>query len=45
MRSYIHSARMKEKRAVLHDVAADVRRTIGQPAVKAVDRAAFRLAA
>jgi hypothetical protein len=29
---YNHSKRMKEKRAVLHGVAAELRRIIGQPA-------------
>jgi hypothetical protein len=33
---YNHSKRMKEKRAVLDGVAAELRRIIGQPAVMAV---------
>ena len=33
---YNHSKRMKEKRAVLDGVAAELRRIIGQPALKAV---------
>jgi len=40
---YVHSKRMKEKRAVLDGVAAELRRIIGQP-VKAIDRE-LRLAA
>jgi integrase len=40
---YVHSKRMKEKRAVLDAVAAELRRIIGQP-VKAIDRE-LRLAA
>jgi hypothetical protein len=32
-----HSKRMKEKRAVLDGVAAELRRIIGEPAVRAVD--------
>ena len=40
---YNHSKRMKEKRAVLDGVAAELRRIIGEPA-KAVDRK-MRLAA
>ena len=35
---YNHSKRMKEKRAVLDGVAAELRRIIGKPAVKAVER-------
>ena len=35
---------MKEKRAVLDGIAAELRRTIGKPAVKAVDQE-LRLAA
>jgi integrase len=42
---YNHSKRMKEKRAVLDGVAAELRRIIGEPAVKAVDRDELRLAA
>jgi len=42
---YNHSKRMKEKRAVLDGVAMELRRIIGQPAVKAVDRAELQLAA
>jgi hypothetical protein len=34
---YNHSKRIKEKRAVLDGVAAELRRITGQPAVKAVD--------
>jgi integrase len=34
---YNHSKRMKEKRAVLDGVAAELRRIIGEPPVKAVD--------
>jgi integrase len=34
---YNHSKRMKEKRAVLDGVAAELRRIIGKPPVKAVD--------
>jgi integrase len=41
---YNHSKRMKEKRAVLDGVAAELRRIIGKPEVKAVDRE-LRLAA
>ena len=40
---YNHSKRMKEKRAVLDGIAAELRRIIGQP-VKAIDRE-LRLAA
>jgi len=36
---------MKEKRAVLDGVAAELRRIIGKPAVKAVDPDELRLAA
>ncbi len=43
---YNHSKRMKEKRAVLDGVAAELRRIIGgAPGVNAVDRAELRLAA
>jgi integrase len=42
---YNHSKRMKEKRAVLDGVAAEVRRIIGKPEMNAVDRAELRLAA
>jgi integrase len=42
---YNHSKRMKEKRAVLDGVAAELRRIIGEPAVQAVDREQQRLAA
>jgi integrase len=35
---YNHSKRMKEKRAVLDGVAAELRRIVGKPAVKAVDQ-------
>jgi len=34
---YNHSKRMKEKRAVLDGVAAELRRIIGEPPVKAID--------
>ncbi|OKO71882.1 tyrosine-type recombinase/integrase [Bradyrhizobium sp. AS23.2] len=42
---YNHSKRMKEKCAVLDGVAAELRRIIGQSALKAIDRADLRLAA
>ena len=42
---YNHSKRMKEKRAVLDGVAAELRRIIGQPAVKANGQDRSRLAA
>jgi integrase len=42
---YNHSKRMKEKRAVLDGVAAELRRIIGKPAAKAVDQGGLRLAA
>ena len=42
---YNHSKRMKEKRAVLDGVAAELRRIIGRPADKAVDRGGLKLAA
>jgi integrase len=42
---YNHSKRMKEKRAVLDGVAAELRRIIGPLSVKAADRAELRLAA
>ena len=42
---YNHSKRMKEKRAVLDGVARELRRIIGGPAMKAVNRAELRLAA
>jgi integrase len=42
---YNHSKRMKEKRAVLDGVAAELRRIIGQPAPKAIDQDELRLAA
>src|SRR5262249_35131211 len=41
---YNHSKRMKEKRAMLDGVAAELRRIIGKPEVKGVDRE-LRLAA
>ena len=41
---YNHSKRMKEKRAVLDGVAAELRRIIGQPALKVVGREDLRLA-
>ena len=44
-KAYNHSKRMKEKRAVLDGVAAELRRIIGKPAVKAVDADELRLAA
>ncbi|WP_245266277.1 hypothetical protein [Bradyrhizobium sp. WSM1743] len=34
---YNHSKRLKEKRAVLNGVAAELRRNIGEPPVKAID--------
>jgi hypothetical protein len=42
---YNHSKRMKEKRAVLDGVAAELRRIIGQPAVKASGQDRPQLAA
>jgi hypothetical protein len=42
---YNHSKRLKEKRAVVGGVAAELRRIIGQPAVKAVDQNRLRVAA
>jgi len=42
---YNHSKRMKEKRAVLDGVAAEMRRIIGKPAVKAIDHEELRLEA
>ena len=42
---YNHSKRMKEKRAVLDGVAAELRRIIGQSAVEAVEQDGLRLAA
>jgi integrase len=42
---YNHSKRMKEKRAVLDGVALELRRIIGKPTAKAVDREELRLAA
>ena len=42
---YNHSKRMKEKRAVLDGVAAELRRIVGEPEVKVVDQDALRLAA
>ena len=44
-RVYELSKRMKEKRAVLDGVAAELRRIIGEPEMNAVDRAELRLAA
>ena len=41
---YNHSKRMKEKRAVLDGVAAELRRIIGHPAVEAVEQDELRLA-
>ena len=40
---YNHSKRMKEKRAVLDGVAAELRRIICQPALKAVVREDLRI--
>jgi hypothetical protein len=34
---YNHSKRMQQKRAVLDGVAAELRRIVGEPPVKAVD--------
>jgi integrase len=42
---YNHSKRMKEKRAVLDGVAAELRRIIGESAVDAIERGDLRLAA
>ena len=42
---YNHSKRMREKRAVLDGVALELRRIIGKPTAKAVDREELRLAA
>ena len=42
---YNHSKRMKEKRAVLDGVAAELRRIIGKPAVKVVEQDQLKLAA
>jgi hypothetical protein len=42
---YNHSKRMKEKRAVLDGVAAELRRIVGKPETNAVDGAELRLAA
>ena len=42
---YNHSKRMKEKRAVLDGVAAELRRIICQPASEAVDRKDLRITA
>jgi hypothetical protein len=42
---YNHSKRMKEKRAVLDGVAAELRRIIGEQAGKALDHKERRLAA
>ncbi|UGY16734.1 tyrosine-type recombinase/integrase [Bradyrhizobium septentrionale] len=42
---YNHSTRMKERRAVLDGVAAELRRIIGRPPVNAVERTELRLAA
>jgi integrase len=44
-RVYVHSRRMREKRAVLDGVAAELRGIIGKPETTAVDRAERRLAA
>ena len=44
-RVYVHSRRMREKRAVLDGVAAELRGIIGKPETTAVDRAELRLAA
>ena len=42
---YNHSKRMREKRAVLDGVAAELRRIIGEPAPKAIAQAGLRIAA
>ena len=42
---YNHSTRMKERHAVLDSVALELRRIIGESAVKAVDQDELRLAA
>ena len=42
---YNHSKRMKEKRAVLDGVAAELRRIIGEPAPKVIEQDQVRLAA
>src|SRR6201985_1797779 len=42
---YNHSKRMKEKRAVLDGVAAELRRIIGKPGPQAVGQEELRLAA
>jgi integrase len=42
---YNHSKRMKEKRAVLDGVAAELRRIIGEPTTKAVEQDQLRLVA
>jgi hypothetical protein len=42
---YNHSKRMKEKRAVLDGVAAELRRIIDEPAPKAIAHEALRLVA
>jgi len=42
---YNHSKRMKEKRAVLDGVAAELRRIIGKPPVRAIEADRPRLAA
>jgi integrase len=42
---YNHSKRLKEKRAVLDGVAAELRRIIGEPAPKAIAQDELRLAA
>jgi hypothetical protein len=44
-RVYNHSKRMKEKRAVLDGVAAELRRIICQPASEAVGRKDLRITA
>ena len=42
---YNHSKRMKEKRAVLDGVAAELRRIIGEPAPKIIEQDRVRLTA
>jgi integrase len=42
---YNQSKRMQQKRAVLDGIAAELRRIIGEPAMKAVDHDELRLAA
>ena len=42
---YNHSKRMKEKRAALDGVAAELRRIVGAPVAKALEQDGPRLAA